>query len=111
MEAEDLGIKLANTKYELNRLQREHIKLQLEQEKVLEKFESITDSLKTGEEEKLDLNEKSGTESDEGKMYKKGNTVNIHNTLLEVEYLANLSLLVRSIPLNFLQSSTHKVSG
>ena len=75
VEAEDLEIKLANTKYELNRLQREHIKLQLEQEKVVEKFESITESLRAGEKEKLDLNEKSEIVSDEGKMYKKASTV------------------------------------
>ena len=75
VEAEDLGIKLANTKYELNRLQREHIKLQLEQEKVVEKFESITERLNAGEKEKLDLNEKSEIVSDEGKMYKKASTV------------------------------------
>ena len=75
VEAEDLGIKLTNTKYELNRLQREHIKLQLEQEKVVEKFESITERLNAGEKEKLDLNEKSEIVSDEGKMYKKASTV------------------------------------
>ena len=78
VEAEDLGIKLANTKHELNRLQREHIKLQLEQEKVLEKFESVTEYLKTGQGDKLELSEKSGTVYDEGKMYKKGNTVNMY---------------------------------
>lgn len=39
----DLGIKLENTKYELNRLQREHIKLQLEQEKYLDREEKLED--------------------------------------------------------------------
>jgi chromosome segregation ATPase len=74
-EAEDLGIKLANTKYELNRLQREHIKLQLEQEKYLEKFESFGESLKKGEEETLDLNEKSEIVIGEKKMDKKEHEV------------------------------------
>ena len=54
-----MGIKLANTKYELNRLQREHIKLQLEQEKFLENFESLSKSSEKQEERKLPLNEKS----------------------------------------------------
>ena len=40
-EVEDLEIKLENTKYELNRLQREHIKLQLDQEKCLDKIEEL----------------------------------------------------------------------
>ena len=68
VEAEDLGIKLANSKYELNRLQREHIKLQLEQEKVVEKFELFRESSKKGEEEKLDVNEKSGIVTGKEKM-------------------------------------------
>ena len=69
VEAEDLGIKLANSKYELNRLQREHIKLQLEQEKVVEKFERFRESSKKGEEEKLDSwNRNSGIVTGEEKM-------------------------------------------
>ena len=68
VEAEDLGIKLANTKYELNRLQREHIKLQLEQEKYLEKIESFGERLRKGEEKTLELNEKSEIVTDGKKM-------------------------------------------
>ena len=74
---EDLGIKLANTKYELNRLQREHIKLQLEQENYLEKIESFGESLKKGEEETLESNEKSEIVTDGKEMDKREHKV--HN--------------------------------
>lgn len=56
-EASDLEIKLTNTKYELHRLQREHIKLQLEQEKYLNREESFADQLKKVEGEKSILND------------------------------------------------------
>ena len=72
-----MGIKLANTKYELNRLQREHIKLQLEQENYLEKIESFGESLKKGEEETLESNEKSEIVTDGKEMDKREHKV--HN--------------------------------
>ena len=56
IQVEDLEIKLENTKYELNRLQRQHIKLQLDQEKCLKEIESLVVKLNQVEEEKDALN-------------------------------------------------------
>ena len=56
----DLGIKLENTKYELNRLQREHIKLQLEQEKHLDREEKLVNQLKELEDETIASKEELG---------------------------------------------------
>ncbi|XP_028405202.1 myosin light chain kinase, smooth muscle-like [Dendronephthya gigantea] len=78
IEAEDLGIKLANTKYELNRLQREHIKLQLEQEKYLDKIESFNERLKN--EEKIDLSKRGkGTTPEEENMDKQKKDENLNS--------------------------------
>ncbi len=81
-----MGIKFANTKYELNRLQREHIKLQLEQEKYLEKLESFSESSNQREEEK------SGIVTSEEKMDGKRNKVKMFECYFKRGYPVSLEV-------------------